>query len=91
MNILGMNYELLLLPYRKMKKEGEMDYLAQTITICSDNSKSIQETSMLHEIIEAIDLMLELKLDHDKICQLEVGLYQTLSANGVDLSPLFRG
>ena len=40
-----------------------------------------QKSTLLHEIIEAIDWMHELKLEHRVICTLEEGLYQVLKDN----------
>lgn len=40
-----------------------------------------QESTLLHEIIESINWMHELKLEHRVICTLEEGLYQVLKDN----------
>ena len=45
---------------------------------------------MLHEIIEAINYHLELEMEHNVRMGLEAALFQVLTANGVDLSPLTK-
>ncbi len=45
--------------------------------------QSQQESTLLHEIIEALDFNLELKLEYNQISQLKVGLYQVLKDNGI--------
>jgi uncharacterized protein (UPF0335 family) len=51
------------------------------------NSQQTQST-ILHELIEAINFHLNLELEHKTIAALETGIYQTLTGNGIDLSPL---
>jgi len=46
------------------------------------------ESTMLHEILEALKDLLKLQLSHDDLARLENGLYAVLSDAGVDLSPL---
>lgn len=49
--------------------------------------KSMQESTIIHEIIEALNYHLELNLEHNKITALESGLYQVLKDNNlIDLS-----
>jgi hypothetical protein len=45
-------------------------------------------STVLHEALEALGYHLELGLPHNVIMSLEAGLYQVLTENGVDLSPL---
>lgn len=89
MNILGNEIAIHLEPFVKLGKWGEYDYGGQAISICRDAPMAIQDSSMLHEIIEALNSMLELGLEHKVIAQLEAGLYQVFKDNGVNLSPLF--
>jgi len=44
-----------------------------------------QWSTLLHEWLEFIDEMYELKLDHNKIMTLEVALYQLLKDNKLNL------
>jgi hypothetical protein len=61
-----------------------------TIRLANDIPKEQQESTLVHEAIEALNYHLDLKLDEPTIMRLESGLYQFLVANGVDLSPLVR-
>jgi len=88
-NILGYNYIIV--------EDGSVDETAgfgrhhpklQKIQIASDLHPQAKQTTVLHEIIEAIDCHLQLKLEHNKIMALEVGIFQALTTAGVDLSPL---
>ena len=47
-------------------------------------------STMIHEIIETINAILELGLEHNQIMSIEAGIYGTLSGAGVDLSPLLK-
>lgn len=47
-------------------------------------------SSILHEVIEAVNSQLDLNICHLGIAGLETGLYQTLTENGVDLTPLLK-
>ena len=49
-----------------------------------------RESAVLHEIIEALNYALGLKLEHQAIMSLEAGLYQVLTGHGVNLAPLTR-
>jgi hypothetical protein len=50
--------------------------------------RQMQESSILHEIIEAINYHLQLNLKHAQIMALETGLYGALNDSGVDLGRL---
>lgn len=89
MNILGYKYRLI--------EDGNEDFIGasgrghiarQVIQIAEGLVEQQRVTTVLHEIIEALNYHLELELEHNKIMSLEAGLYQVLSENGVDLSPL---
>ena len=60
------------------------------IQVAKDLCPSQATSTVLHEIIEAINWHCELRLKHNAIMTLESTLYQTLTANGVKLDPLFR-
>lgn len=53
----------------------------QKIAIDPGYPVQIRESTLLHEIIEAINFMCELGLRHNQIMTLETGLYQVLMAN----------
>ena len=53
------------------------------IFINSNQSQSMKESALIHEIIEAISWFQRLNLKHDTIVRLETGLYQVLKDNGL--------
>jgi len=70
---------------------GTYSYVMQQIHLEAEQSKSLAESSMLHEIMEA--LMRELRIrsiSHDDLERLESGLYATLTGAGVNLTPLVK-
>jgi hypothetical protein len=62
----------------------------QLIEISNDIPNDSKASTLIHEIIEAINYHLELNLDHSKICGLEIGIFQALKDSGVDLTPMFK-
>ena len=67
---------------------GTIDTDGFTIRIAKDVDRQVIESTMIHEILEAIEKHLELGLDHKVISQLEVGIYGALKSGGVDLGKL---
>jgi len=62
-------------------RHGDCIFNTNKIEI-NDNAKpDIMGAVLLHEILEALDYMYELGLEHNKIKTLEVGLYQVLKDN----------
>lgn len=72
------------------EKVGRWLSAKQTIILDPNCCQQAQESTLLHEIIEALDYYLELELDHRVITSLEAGLYSVLTDNGVDLSVLLE-
>lgn len=60
----------------------------QRIQVPSDLAPQQLTSTILHEIIEALNYHLELGLEHRVRMSLEAALYQTLTAAGVDLEVL---
>ncbi len=61
---------------------GQCHNLETKIVIdTAQNSEQHQPCVLLHEIIEALDYRLELKLDHNVLTSLESGLYQVFRDN----------
>ncbi len=88
-----MGYEYKLVSDSTLDKIGAMGRLIskdQCIQIASDIHEQQKISSVLHEVLEALNYHLELKLDHPTIMSLESVLYQTLTDNGVDLTPLVK-
>ena len=91
MQILGYNYKLLKVDeHRKIDAFGRLLHDVLEIQIASNLAQQQLVSTVLHEIIEALNYHLGLGLRHDAIMALESGLYQTLTTNGVDLEPLAR-
>lgn len=88
MNILGYEY--------RVEMEHDLEPMGRVrpnhldIQISDRICKEQRVSTMLHEVLEAINSHLELKIPHAAIMGLEVGLYQTLTAAGVSLAPLIK-
>lgn len=91
MNIFGFNYEM---KYdhssRAMDANGRLFPDSQEVQIANNISREQTISVVLHEILEALDFHMELNLEHNKITCLETGLFQVLTSNGVDLTPLLK-
>ena len=69
---------------------GRMHAKTQTLQIAEDLHEEQIVSCILHEAIEALNYHLSWNLEHSVIMSLEASLYQVLSDNGVDLSPLSK-
>jgi hypothetical protein len=67
---------------------GEQNADDLTISYRTDIARQMQESTILHEIIEAINYHGKVGLSERQIMALESGLYGTLTDTGVDLSRL---
>jgi hypothetical protein len=90
LNILGYLYTL-----DSSKKLSDMggnvgfcSFDLKELVVANDVESDVRESTLLHEVIEALNYHLELKLKHNQIMALEVGLHQVLKDAGVDLSVL---
>lgn len=63
---------------------NKLEILYEAMGIC----RQMQESTVLHEVIEAINYHLKLGLTEQQIMSLETGLYQTLTDAGANLSKL---
>jgi len=63
----------------------------QHIRLSDDLGEDMRDSTLLHEIIEALNYHLELKLEHNQITSLEAGLYQTLKDNNLERISDFFG
>lgn len=77
--ILGVVYKIL--RFRSKKDLGRMRSGKQLIEIASHIPLDVQRSTLVHEIIEAIDTMLELNLPHPTISALETALNGVLADN----------
>jgi hypothetical protein len=89
MNILGYEYTI-----DMTQREDQLGSLGRCsgkllhIDIANDMNPQQTQSTMLHEIIEAINYHLQLHLEHGVIAALETSLYQVLTVNGVDLGAI---
>lgn len=91
MKILGYTYAVINNPRENMLGHfGLFHPESQKIRIADDLCEQQIISTVLHEIVEALSYHLELRLEHNVIMSLEAGLYQVLSENGVDLTPISR-
>lgn len=58
------------------------------IQIAEDLAPEQAVSTVLHEILHALDFLMKLGLEDSQVQRLEAGLYQALTENGVGLSPL---
>jgi hypothetical protein len=88
LKILSYKYKLQL---SKLDNEfGNVDNRKQIINIDSSLCDQAKTSTILHEIIEALNFHLALNLQHEQIVTLESGLFSTLTDNGCDLNPLLK-
>ena len=67
--------------FGRHSKFGQHDFFRQEILLDADLPDRAKQSSLVHEIIEAINYNYELGLEHNKITTLETALYQILSDN----------
>lgn len=91
MKIFGYQYRV-----NRSKDTDELEHFGsffmkrQEIAIANDMCDEQKISTLLHECIEAINAHLQLELGHSQIMGIESGIYQILSDNGIDLSPLLE-
>lgn len=69
---------------------GRCDHESQKISLNPSMPKAGQGSTLVHEVIEAINGELELALDHKQITGLSCGLYQVLVANPVVFTKIMK-
>lgn len=65
------------------EQSAQISHAKCVITIGSRLVDSRREECLMHEIVEALNYHLELRLEHEKITQLGEGLYQVLKDSGL--------
>jgi hypothetical protein len=92
LNILGYTYILTTdTPLESMNGNiGYCDFNKQTIDIADNIAQQAKQSTVLHEVIEALNYHLEIGLSEAQIKQIEVGLHQVMSDAGISLNPLFE-
>lgn len=90
MKILGYEYTVTIDDHDVVNGSGYQYTPTQKIRVSNRDCQEQRESTLLHEIIEAINCHLELKLEHPQIMGLEVGLYGALKSAGVDLTGMLE-
>lgn len=67
------------------------DKLEISLKIGRNAPRQLEDSALIHEVIEAGNSHLELSLDHSAIMALETLIYTFLARNGVDISCLLDG
>ena len=89
LSILGYSYKLVETTIMDLGGNyGTIDTDTFIIRIATDVEDQVFESTIIHEILEAINKHLELELEHKVISQLEAGIYGALKSSKVDLSKL---
>ncbi len=87
--ILGYNYSITQTDLvDSMNTFGRHHAQLQHIQLAKDLCIQQTESTILHEILEALNYYLDLNIPHQSLMSLESTLYQTLTENEVDFSPL---
>ena len=60
---------------------GSCDSRRQVICVCADIHPEQQRRTLIHEVIEALNYLLELQLPHPTITALEHGLHEVMADN----------
>ena len=84
LNICGHDYKLFFKDMKKEEADDNSGYCVVSgnkIVINKELPLSQQESTIIHETIEAINFLFELNLEHNKIMTLETALYQFLKDN----------
>ena len=89
MKILGYNYTIELgSDSDRMGAYGRSMSGKQVIQIANNLNREMEDSTILHEILEALKYHLDIGINEQQVMSLEAGLYQTLTEAGVDLAPL---
>lgn len=79
--VLGYNYNVEYYHDNQTGRFGSCDINTLTLRINANKDREQMESTLLHEIIEAIDFHLGLELTEKQIMGLEAGLYAVLKEN----------
>ena len=83
MNILGHDFDIVFDPHYELKHGdiGQCNFYLQRITIDSSKKQSMQRMTAFHELVEAVNLLLELNLSHAQRTALSAGLFEIFETN----------
>ncbi len=88
MKILGYEYKIEGVNSDMFTQQGRCYGAGQHIQFDARSHAQGQISTILHEIIEALNYHLHLTLEEKQIMGIEAGLFQTLTEAGIDLTPL---
>lgn len=79
----GYNYKVELVPHlaRDRNHSGESCWNEQSITIDESLSQPCREAVLIHEVLEQINTLYSLRLEHNQIEVLETALHQFIRDN----------
>lgn len=89
-NILGYKYEIVESNTTNTMGNnfGLLDFQNLEMIIAADMPEQQRVSTIIHEVIEALNIHLSIGLEHPQITMLETGIYNVLIENGVNLSKL---
>lgn len=91
MKVLGYDYRIdRTQTVDSLSSMGRFQVRPQLIHIANDQADEQKISTLIHEVIEAINYHLKLDLEEKEVMGLEAGLYQVLKDAGVDLKPLLE-
>lgn len=90
MKVLGYDYPIRDTTMKETGRCGRFVFDDGVVEIASDMGQQQRESAALHEMLHAIDYHLAIELDEDQIRRLETGLFQSLTANGINLERLLE-
>lgn len=87
MNILGHTYTVTKVDHLDGLM-GRHRLTTSEIEISDKLTPAQEQSTLIHEVLEAINVMMELELTHQQICTLEASLFQVISSNNVSIPKL---
>lgn len=93
LKILGHEYEVSIVDSTRYNGDncGFCDTVAAKIRLSDDLAPDMLASTLLHEVLEAINFHLELKMEHHVLTALEAGMYQVLKDNNLGRFDEFLG
>ena len=91
MRILGSDFEVSYMDNADSNDMGDCCIRAQRLRIQKNQHREAQLETLMHEILEAINIKLETDLPHDKITSISCAFFSVLRDNNVDIDVLLEG
>ena len=90
MKILGFDYSIELVSSANMSELGTINHGSTHIRLRDNMSEVGLLSTLIHEIVHAVDFQLSLDMGEENVNRMATGLYQTMVDNGVNLRPLLK-